>query len=224
MTFLWATVGGALAMVALVAFAQDVPREGSEDAERGSGPARLLPRPFKVFMLAHSVFHLGYLSYAFLLLRAGEVGIPDLTLRLLYLGYNVVYAASAVPAGRFLDVAGGRATLVVGYLLFALTCVGMALLPAPAMMWVCFALYGLHRGFVDPAQSAYSASLVARAQRGSALGLMHSLGALMLLPANLVAGFLWDRVGSAWTFAVGGGTTVLAALLLAPAGSLARED
>ena len=226
MTFLWATIAGGLAVVAIVAFARDVPPAEPAEREEGREAAPPLPSGFKLFLVAHTLFYLGYISYAFLLLRAAEVGVPDLTLRLLYLAYNAVYAAGAFPSGRFVDAAGGRNALVAGYLLFAVTCAGMLLGPAPALMWLWFALFGLHRGFVDPAASAYGSALTTSAQRGSALGLMHSLRSLMSLPANLVAGLLWDRVGSRWTFSVGTGAAVLAALVLmsAPTGRVTGES
>lgn len=226
MTFLWATIAGALAVVAIVAFARDVTPAEREEEREGSDAPPPLPPSFKLFLVAHSLFYVGYISYAFLLLGAAEVGVPDLTLRLLYLAYNAVYAASAFPSGRFVDAAGGRNALVAGYLLFGLTCAGMLLSPAPAMMWLWFAIFGLHRGFVDPATSAYGSALTTSAQRGSALGLMHSLRSLMSLPANLIAGLLWDRVGSTWTFTFGAGAAVLAALVLmsAPPGRAADES
>ncbi len=225
MTFLWATIAGVVGLVALVAFARDLPVADRDKRDKAREAAPPLSRGFKLFLAAHTLFYLGYISYAFLLLRAAEVGVPDLTLRLLYLGYNTAYAASAFPSGRFVDAAGGRNALVAGYLLFALTCAGMLLGPTPAMMWLWFAVFGLHRGFVDPAASAYGSALTTSAQRGSALGLMHSLRSLMSLPANLIAGLLWDRVGSGWTFGVGAGVALLAALILmsAPTGRATGE-
>jgi len=214
MTFLWATVAGVLSVAAVILFVREVVPRAEVEVGESAGAGGPLPRAFKLFLVAHSLFYLGNLSYAFLLLRAGEVGVPHVTLGLLYLAYNTAYALSAFPGGRFADLAGARAALIAGYLLFAATCLGMLHGGGPAMMWLWFAIYGMHRGFVDPARSAYSSSLVASARRGSALGLMHSLAALMSLPANLVAGLLWDQLGSTWPFAFGAAAAILAAGML----------
>lgn len=216
MTFLWATVAGFISVGVLIAFVRDVPpgepRHGSDAVQEAAGP---FPRAFRLFLLPHSLFHLGTLSYAFLLLRAGEVGVPDATLGLLYLVYNAAYALGAFPMGGAVDVVGGRRALVAGYLLFACTSIGIVLSGSPGTMWLWFVLYGAHRACVDPAEPAYISALVGGLRRGSALGLVHSLTALTSLPANLIAGLLWDRVGSTWTFAFAAGAATLAAAILA---------
>ena len=60
---------------------------------------RRLPRRLKLFLLVVFLFTLGNSSNQFLLLRAKNLGFSESTAILLYLVYNVVYAAASYPAG-----------------------------------------------------------------------------------------------------------------------------
>jgi MFS family permease len=50
--------------------------------------------------------------------------------------------------------------------------------------------------------------------RGSAFGLFNLATGVAMLMASVVAGVLWERIGSAATFAAGAGFAVLAVLLV----------
>jgi MFS family permease len=52
-------------------------------------------------------------------------------------------------------------------------------------------------------------------RRGTAYGFYYTVVGTALLPASILAGFLWDRFGAAVTFAVDAGLALAAALLFA---------
>ena len=56
--------------------------------------------------------------------------------------------------------------------------------------------------------------LVPPEERGSALGLYAVLLGICALPASILAGLLWQYGGPALPFAFGGGTAILATLLM----------
>jgi predicted MFS family arabinose efflux permease len=57
---------------------------------------------------------------------------------------------------------------------------------------------------------AFVADLVPQAQRGTAFGLYHGVLGLLLLPASLIAGFLWQDVSPASPFYFGAATAFIA--------------
>lgn len=208
--FLWGAIPGAIAVSSILVFVREArPRAASADQDT-EAPATCLPPRFRAFLLAHGLFFLGNVSYAFFMLQAADRGTPELTLNLLYFVWNLAYSVGAFPAGRAVDAVGGRGVLAVGYLLFGASCAGMILAPGPGLVWLWFIAYGLHRACVDTAAPAYTTALVSARVRGTALGVLHSLVALMALPANLAAGRLWDTVGAEWTFGFGLALSALA--------------
>jgi len=154
-----------------------------------------LPRRLKLFIFVSGVFALANFSYMFFVLRAQEffkgklsIGVPIL----LYALFNVFYAAFAVPFGRLSDKIGREKVIVFGYLLFSLTSLGFAFLNSLAAFIILFALYGIVYAIVDGNQRAYVSDLSSEKLRGTALGTFHTMIGLVALPANLIAGFLWQ--------------------------------
>ena len=154
-----------------------------------------LPRRLKLFIFVSGVFALANFSYMFFVLRAQEffkgklsIGVPIL----LYALFNVFYAAFAVPFGRLSDKIGREKVIVFGYLLFSLTSLGFAFFNSLAAFIILFALYGIVYAIVDGNQRAYVSDLSSEKLRGTALGTFHTMIGLVALPANLIAGFLWQ--------------------------------
>ncbi|MDE3018097.1 MAG: MFS transporter, partial [Nitrospirota bacterium] len=58
-------------------------------------------------------------------------------------------------------------------------------------------------------------SLLPEGQKATGFGLYHMVVGLAILPASLIAGFLWDALGPAAPFWFGAGAAALAAVLLA---------
>ena len=67
-------------------------------------------------------------------------------------------------------------------------------------------------GVADGVQRAYLATLIRAEQKATGFGLYHMVVGLAILPASLIAGFLWDTLGPAAPFAFGATMATLAAL------------
>jgi MFS family permease len=63
---------------------------------------------------------------------------------------------------------------------------------------------------VEGATKAFVADLVPAARRGTAYGYYNGLVGLMLLPASVLAGWLWEAVSPALPFYLGAGFAALA--------------
>jgi len=94
---------------------------------------------------------------------------------------------------------------------------GFAVASGPAGRWMVPALfltYGAYYALTEGIQRAFVVDLVPADLRATALGTFASATGLALLPASLVAGFLWDRVGPAAPFFYGAAMSAAAAILL----------
>ncbi|WP_018461459.1 MFS transporter [Thermus oshimai] len=185
------------------------------------GPPRPLPplrlgrmgRGYRRFLLVSALFTLALSSNAFLLLRLKELGLSEGEVTLAYTLYNLGYALLAYPFGSLADRVGLRKAVALGYALYALVYLGFALAER-ALFGVAFLLlYALYSALFEGASRAYLATLVPKEEKASAMGLYHTLTGLLLLPASLLFGLLWQALGARAAFGVGAGLALLALLL-----------
>ena len=174
---------------------------------------RALDWRLKLFLLIVFVFALGNSSNQFLLLRASNLGFDNATVLLLYLVFNIVYAVAAWPLGRLSDRVGRKALLVIGYLMYGIVYIGFAL-ASPAVLWGLFPTYGLYVAFTEGVEKALVSDIAPTDLRATLIGLHATFVGIGLLPASLLAGFLWSAFGAPAPFYFGGGMGVLAALAL----------
>lgn len=163
-----------------------------------------LDRRLKAFFIFTFIFTLGNSSNQFLLLRAKEGGNPLAVVILFYLVYNIVYSLVSYPAARLSDKIGRKKILVVGYLFYGLVYLGFALNQDSFNYWFLFAVYGLYMGFTEGVEKALIADIAPEDLRATAIGLHATLVGIGLLPASLIAGFLWKYLGPGAPFYFGG--------------------
>ena len=158
---------------------------------------------FKLFLGIVFLFTLGNSSDAFLILRAQNVGNCILYILLMLVLFNIVYAAVSTPAGILSDRLGRRRIIVLGWLIYAATYLGFALASVSWQIWLLFALYGVYYGLAEGVARAFVADLVPQERRGTAYGLFHGIVGITLLPASIIAGWLWQTVSPAAPFYFG---------------------
>jgi MFS family permease len=168
---------------------------------------------FVTFMVAIGLFSLGNSSNAFLILKAEQVGMSGGGISAAYLAFNAVYAVMSMPAGMVADRLGRRRIVIVGFGIFACAYAGVALATMPWHMAGLFVLYGFYMGLTDGVQRAYLATLIPDHRKATGFGLYHMVVGLAILPASIVAGVLWDRIGPAAPFWFGAAMSALAMLL-----------
>jgi MFS family permease len=178
---------------------------------QAGGEAPLGPR-FLRFVGADVLFQLGNSSNAFLLLRAQQVGWSAGGVALVYLAYNVLYAALALPFGGLSDKVGRRPLLLAGYLLYALAYGIAAFAPTRAGVLTAFLVLATHSAILEGQSRSLIADLVPRERRATAYGAYAAAVGLALLPASLAAGVLWERAGPQAPFALGSLLAVAAAI------------
>ncbi len=167
---------------------------------------------FNLFLGIMFLFTLGNSSDAFLILRAQNVGNCVVHILLMLILFNVVYAATSLPAGILSDRLGRSRIIVLGWLIYAFTYLGFALASVSWQIWFLFALYGVYYGLAEGVARAFVADLVPEDRRGTAYGLFHGVVGITLLPASIIAGWLWQAIGPAAPFYFGAGLAFLAML------------
>jgi len=172
---------------------------------------------FKLFLVIMVLFTLGNSSDAFLILRAQNLGFSVVGVLVLFVAFNLVYALAAMPAGMVSDKLGRKRVIVVGWAIYALSYLGLALASATWQLWLLFALYGLYYGISEGVCRAFVCDLVPVEKRGTAYGWYHTAVGISLLPASVIAGWLWHLMGPSATFYFGAamaGAAMLGFLLL----------
>ena len=162
-----------------------------------------LPVNLRLFILISSIFALGHFGYAFLLLRAKNIGLADNTAILLYVLFYIVYTLCAIPAGMLSDKIGRKPVLITGYLVFAITSIGLIFTSSIYTLLLFFIVYGIFYAMIDGVQRALVIDLAPGNLKATALGTFHTAIGLVALPGGYIAGLLWDKIGPGATFTYG---------------------
>ena len=212
-TYQWLVLIGivpaVLAVVILLKFVKEREREPLPGAPRpGFNLFKLaagFDTRFKVFLAVMALFTLGNSSDFFVILRAQNLGSSVFHIVLMLVILNAAYAAISLPAGRLSDRLGRRRVIALGWGVYASAYLGFALATEIWQVWLLFAAYGIYYGIVEGVARAFVADLVPEEKRGTAYGLYHGVVGLTLLPASLIAGWLWQAYSPAMPFFFGAG-------------------
>ncbi len=187
---------------------------------------KTLPKPLRLFIVVSGVFALGNFSYMFFILRTQQFFSDKFSVAapiLLYVLFNIFCSGLAVPLGTISDKIGREKVIIFGYLMFSVTSVGFVFFNSVGAFIVLFALYGVMNAAVDGNQRAYVSDLAKEQLKATALGTFHTVTGLMALPASMIAGFLWEKVGSSATFIYGGTLGLVSVVLFIIFSSKSKE-
>ncbi len=172
----------------------------------------------RAFLAVATIFSLCNCSNQFFLVRAYELGVPLTGVVLLYLLYNVVAMAGSYAAGSWSDRVGRRTILVLGYVAFGAAYAGFAMMDRIAgpmqvlALAACYGVYGFHGACAESVERALLADLAPEGLRSTVLGLHGTLTGVALIPASILAGWLWQAHGAWAAFVPGAAGAVLAAV------------
>lgn len=213
---LWVAVVPAFIAVALLVFGVREP----EHVQCHSGvripltltDAKRLPFRYWLIVLLGAVFTLARFSEAFLVLRAQDVGLALGYVPAVMIVMNVVYAATAYPAGIAADRLTHRTSLIVGLAILVAANIVLAAATSPLPAFIGAALWGLHMGLTQGLFAKLVADTAPAEFRGTAFGIFNLVGGGALLLASVIAGALWSTFGAAATFLAGAAFATLAVL------------
>ena len=198
-------------------------RETEQPSAANTKPLRFslrgMDRRFRAFLVVMVLFTLGNSSDSFIILRGQERGLDILQIMGMLLTFNAVYSLLSGPAGMLSDRMGRKALILTGWIFYGLIYLGFALSKTGAQVWLLFGLYGIFYAMTEGIAKAFVADLVPQEKRGTAYGLFNAAVGLSALPASLIAGVLWQGVGS-WAgfgpsapFIFGAGMALVAGVL-----------
>ena len=252
--FLWAAVPGLLALVMVVWWVREIPTAGRVRSETALNGAPLNGAPlngtppvaamasgepngsllarvdgtlgpdFWRFLGVLFLFTLAASSDAFLLLRASSLGVPVSQIPILWALLHVVKSGTNIVGGRLSDRIGRRPVILWGWAVYALTYLGFGLATATWQIWALFLVYGLYFGATEGVEKALVADLVPEDRRGVAFGWFNAALGVGALPASIVFGIAWERLGPATAFCVASAVAGAATLLLAVAVPAGRQQ
>jgi MFS transporter len=162
-------------------------------------PAGLGPR-FWMLTGAGMVFGLGSLSEAFFLLQGLWLTRSLQAVVGAYAAYRLVYALLVTPLSGYSQRSGRIPALIVGYGGYALILVGWGFALLAWHVWALFILYGIFAALTEGAGRAMAAELAPPDARRGALAWFGGLTGLAVVPANVIAAWLWSSYGPAATF------------------------
>jgi MFS family permease len=175
---------------------------------------RPFDRNFRLYLLALGVFTMGNCSDAFLLVRAGELGVSVSWLPLLWCACHIVKSSSNLLLGRAVDQFGPRPFMFLGWLVFSLVYLAFGLATAAWQAWTFFLVYGGVIGLIEPAERTLVANLVGSERKGLAYGWYNCAIGIATLPASLIFGALYQVFGALAAFGCGAGLALVAVVLL----------
>lgn len=206
-------IPGIIAVLLIIFFITEKKKAAVAEAERPKLTLAHFDWKFKFFVVIATLFAVGNSSDVFLILRAQQVGIPTVTIPLVYLLFNLIYSLSAVPAGMAADRFGRKRIILLGFVLFAVLYYGFATVTSAKTIWILFGFYGLFMGLTEGIQKAFLATIIPQDFKATAFGVYTTAVGLAMFPASLIAGRLWDHISTAATFYFGATTAALSAVL-----------
>ncbi len=211
--FLVTLLPGLLVLVLLVFGLRETPT-GKPPRERLRLTLGPFDRNFRLYLLALVVFTLGNSSDAFLLVRAGELGVPAVLLPVLWGAFHIVKSAGNLLLGRAVDRFGPRPFLFLGWLVYAGVYLAFGLATTAWQAWAFFLAYALFYGLTEPAEKTLVASLAGNERKGLAYGWYNCAVGIATLPSSLIFGALYQFSGALAAFGWGAALALVAVILL----------
>jgi MFS family permease len=212
--FLWAVVPGMIT-IALALSVKEPSVIPAANRQPFSWKMAGFPPIYKRYLLVLALFTLGNSSNMFLLLRAKELGLPDYQVPLLWALVSGVAMVFSVPLSALSDRLGRVRLILAGWVVYGLFYLLLGINGFHAMLlWPLFAFYGLFLAATEGAEKALVADLAPSDQLGTAYGWFNLIAGIMLLPASILFGWLWQDISPLTAFGFSAACALLAALLL----------
>jgi len=157
------------------------------------------------FLAVVGIFSAGTYSFAFVLLKAANMGVANGDIPLVYATLNLATVLVAIPFGIIADRIGAKRVLLIAYLFFLGTTFASLSLASGVLYAFEIAFgFGLFLGTSDTVQRALIPTMVPDEFRGTGYALYYLVLAVGTIVANLVFGTLWTYVSieTAYTYSL----------------------
>ncbi|HAO79291.1 MAG TPA: MFS transporter [Verrucomicrobia subdivision 3 bacterium] len=183
---------------------------------------RLMPKPYRKFLVAVGVFGAGDFAPTLLILLATQKLTPDFGAAKaasiavgFYVMRNVFYAAFAPVAGWLADRFKKQFVLASGYGLAAV--MTWLIIFVPMNVWllgVVFLLGGIYVAIEETLEDSFCAELVDEEHHGMAFGVLATVNGLGDFLSSILVGVLWTAFGTTTAFGYSAALFTIGALLV----------
>jgi MFS family permease len=176
---------------------------------------RALHGRLRAMIVASGMLALASVPEVFVVLWATQQGMTVTWVPLVWAAASLAKMLIAMPAGILSDRVGRLPLLLAGWSARVAVLLGLAFLqPGPVGVWGLFIAYSATLAVTEPAERSLIGDHANAGERGTAFGLYHLTGGLLVLPGAVLFGTLWEAFGSATAFAAAAAVTGLAATSL----------
>ena len=212
--FLWAALPAAITIS--LALCLKEPESKAPPNAQFSWSLKGMPIEFKRYIFVVALFAISNSSDMFLLLRAREIGVPQEQIPLLWAGVSLITTVFGTPLSALSDRFDRKHLIFIAWAIFAFFYFAMGYTHLTlAMLCGLFFLYGLFKAATEGVEKALVADLAPVGLMGTAFGWFNLASGLMLLPASIIFGYLYETAGPTVAFLFSGSCSTLAAILLA---------
>ena len=214
-----ALIPGLAAMLTITTRVADVAGKGRRPTAEFKAPSDAavsrLPARFYLYLAAVTLFALGNSSDLFILFYAKtrfDLGLGPLLA--LWVVLHISKIVFSLPGGICSDKYGRRVVIAAGWIVYVGVYAGLAVASNIRVLWALIVVYGIYYGMTEGAERALVADFVPARQLGKAYGLYHGAVGLAALPASLLFGVFWMKLGPQVAFTIGASLAGAATLLL----------
>lgn len=219
--FLVSFIPALIGVILLLIFVKDVKSDKNSEIVKNKKSYRFLfnlkgfSRNYYLAIITLGILSLGNISYSFFILKGEDIVGAVFILPIFYLIYNLFYALTSYPAGKFSDKLGRIKTLIFGFFILFIALISAAFVDNAWLIWGVFILFGTSVGITDSVTKAFISDLIKKERGGEAFGLYYGVSGVCSLIGNFLVGFLWDKVDSFIAFLVPAGFILIGILMLA---------
>lgn len=175
----------------------------------------LLNPRVKGLLIASSGLAIATVPEAFLVLWANQGGLEIVWVPLLWALAHGVKALVAVPAGMLSDRLGRTPVVFIGWVARVLLLIAFARLSGDGLMvWGLFIAFMAASAFSEGAERALIGDFAPTDQKATVFGIYHLLNGLLILPAALLFGLLWQWFGMTVAFLTAAFLTAISSAVL----------
>jgi MFS family permease len=219
--FLLTLIPGVCAVGVIAFFVREKERKPVSHISFGER-LRLLPQPYRKFLVAVGIFGAGDFAPTLLILLATQKLAPELgTAKAasvavgFYVLRNIFYAGFAYVAGWLADRFKKHLVLAFGYALAAV--MALLIVAAPmtiGLLGIIFILSGVYVAIEETLEDSFCAELVGEEHHGMAFGVLATVNGAGDFLSSIVVGVLWTVFGTAVAFGYSAVLFALGALLV----------
>jgi MFS family permease len=219
--FLLTLIPGVCAVGVIAFFVREKERQPVSHVSFGAR-LRLLPRPYRKFLVAVGIFGAGDFAPTLLILLATQKLAPELGAAKaasvavgFYVLRNIFYAGFACVAGWLADHFKKQLVLASGYALAAVMAVLIVAAPMTiGLLGIIFILSGMHVAIGETLEDSFCAELVGEEQHGMAFGVLATVNGVGDFLSSIIVGALWTAAGTSVAFGYSAVLFSLGALLV----------